>query len=126
VRCVLESLALKHAQTIDLIRDVTGVQPTEVHVVGGGAHNEPLCRWTASAAGLPVVAGPVEATAVGNLLIQAVALGEIGSVAEAREVVRASFEPAVYEPENVSVWREARERFDALISRREPLAGVDA
>ena len=58
VRCILESLALKHAQTIDLLRAATGADPTEVHIVGGGARNELLCRWTAAASGLPVLAGP--------------------------------------------------------------------
>ena len=66
-RCILESLALKHAQTVRLLGDVTGSRPPEIHIVGGGAQNGPLCRWTAEAAGLPVLVGPVEATAVGNL-----------------------------------------------------------
>ena len=81
VRCILESLALKHAQTIDVLASVTGTAPAEIHVVGGGARNELLCRWTASAAGLPVLAGPEEATLLGNLLVQAMALGEIASLA---------------------------------------------
>jgi rhamnulokinase len=85
-----------------------------VHVVGGGARNELLCRFTADATGLPVLAGPEEATAVGNLLVQALALGELGSLADAREVVRRSFEPALYEPRPSAAWQEARERFAAL------------
>ena len=112
VRCVLESLALKHAATVDLLASVTGTAPPEIHVVGGGAHNELLCSWTASAAGVPVLAGPAEATLLGNLLVQAMALGEIGSLAEARAVVRASFAPVVYEPEDG--WAEARERFASV------------
>src|SRR5581483_9307761 len=84
VRCVLESLALKHAATIDAVAAAAGVSPAEVHVVGGGARNELLCRWTAAASGLPVLAGPVEATLLGNLLVQAMALGEIRSLSEAR------------------------------------------
>ena len=113
-RCILESLALKHAHAIQLLAAATGTAPAEVHVVGGGAQNEPLCRWTADAAGLPVLAGPEEATEIGNLLLQAMALGEIASLDEAREVVRASFQPAVYEPQDEPVWREARERFADL------------
>jgi rhamnulokinase len=115
-RCVLESLALKHAQTIDLIRAATGADPTEVHIVGGGARNELLCRWTAAASGLPVLAGPEEATVVGNLLVQAIALGELASIEEAREVVRASVPLAVYEPDETGAWREARDRFRAAVS----------
>jgi rhamnulokinase len=113
-RCILESLALKHAQTVRLLGAVTGSRPPEIHIVGGGAQNGPLCRWTAEAAGLPVLVGPVEATAVGNLAAQAIALGELGSLEEAREVVRASFAPAVYEPSPSSAWLEATERFESL------------
>ncbi len=114
VRCVLESLALKHAETVDLLQKVTGSTPSTLHVVGGGARNALLCAWTASAAHLPVLAGPEEATLIGNLLVQAMTLGEIGSLPEAREVVRASFDPVVYEPENCSGWQEARARFAEL------------
>jgi sugar (pentulose or hexulose) kinase len=117
VRCILESLALKHAQTIDLLRDAADAEPTEAHVVGGGARNRLLCRWTADAAQLPVLAGPAEATVLGNLAVQALALGELASLDQAREVVRASVEPVVYEPRDGAAWNEARERFDALASR---------
>jgi rhamnulokinase len=114
-RCVLESLALKHAHVVDLLRDAAGVQPTELNVVGGGARNELLCAWTADAAELPVVAGPEEATVVGNLLVQAIALGELASVADARDVVRASFAQRVHDPSAAAEWREARDRFAALL-----------
>jgi rhamnulokinase len=114
VRCVLESLALKHAETVDVLRDVTGSDPGELHIVGGGARNELLCAWTAEATGLPVLAGPEEATLLGNLLVQAIALGEIGSLEEARDVVRASFEPTTYDPGRSADWQEARERFAGL------------
>jgi rhamnulokinase len=113
-RCILESLALKHAETVDLLRDVTGSDPAELHVVGGGARNELLCAWTAEATGLPLLAGPEEATILGNLLVQAMALGEIGSLDEARDVVRASFAPTTYDPEQGAEWLEARERFALL------------
>ncbi len=116
VRCVLESLALKHAETVDVVRGVTGSDPAELHVVGGGARNELLCAWTAEATGLPVLAGPEEATLLGNLLVQAIALGEIASLAEARDVVRASFEPTRYEPSPSAEWEDARGRFAQLRS----------
>ncbi len=114
VRCILESLALKHAETVDLVSDVTARRVDQLNVVGGGARNPLLCQWTADATGLPVVAGPAEATVVGNLLVQAMALGELGSLAEAREVVRASFELEVYEPRDLAPWQEARERVARL------------
>jgi rhamnulokinase len=113
-RCILESLALKHAQTIDVLGAATGVVPVEIHIVGGGARNALLCRFTADASRLPVAAGPEEATLLGNLLVQAIALGEIGSIAEGREVVRASFAATVYEPAASQAWDEARHRFAEL------------
>jgi sugar (pentulose or hexulose) kinase len=116
VRCILESLALKHAQTIDLLASVTGATPKEIHVVGGGARNELLCRWTADAAGLPVLAGPEEATLLGNMLVQAMALGEIASLAEGRELIRASVAPTAYEPQETSKWQEAKERFAGAVA----------
>jgi len=111
VRCILESLALKHAQTIGVLASVTGTVPEEIHLVGGGSRNELLCRWTAGAAGLPVLAGPEEATLLGNFLVQAMSLGELASIGEGREVVRRSFSPTIYEPQDAALWREARERF---------------
>ena len=65
---------------------------------------------------MPVVAGPAEATEIGNLAVQAIALGELTSLDDARSVIRASFEPSVYEPQGSPAWREARERFDRIVS----------
>jgi rhamnulokinase len=118
VRCVLESLALKHAETIGVLERVTGRELDDLHIVGGGANNELLCAWTADAAGVPVSAGPAEATLTGNLLLQAMALGDITSLAEARDVVRRSFTPTTYEPMESGAWQEARERFGALAGAR--------
>jgi rhamnulokinase len=113
-RCILESIALKQAATIKLLREVTQTEPAELHMVGGGARNELLCRWTAEATGLPVIAGPEEATVIGNLLVQAMALGELDSLDQARDVVRASVIPRTYEPTGSADWAEARERFAGL------------
>ena len=115
-RCIFESLALKHAETIDTLAAVAGVAPGEVHVVGGGARNELLCRWTADASGLAVLAGPDEATVLGNLLVQAMAAREISSLAEGREVVRASVDPVLYEPVETDRWEEPRSRFASLVT----------
>src|ERR671918_459151 len=114
VRCILESLALGHARVVKLLDEATGSDPDEIHVVGGGAQNELLCRWTANAAARPVLAGPVEAAAIGNLVVQAIALGELASIAEARELIRASFGPVVYEPVGAAEWEEAWDRFQRL------------
>jgi rhamnulokinase len=121
VRCIFESLALKHAETVDLIASLTDRELDTLHVVGGGARNELLCEWTAAAAERPVQAGPTEATVVGNLLVQAMALGEIGSLEEAREVAGVSFPTAAYEPASTAAWREARDRFAALSGARPEL-----
>ena len=116
VRCILESLALKHAETVELLGSVTGRPPSEIHVVGGGARNELLCEWTADASGLPVYAGPQEATLLGNLLVQAMALGEVASLAEMREIVASSVTLVTHEPHQTSAWLEARERFAAAVA----------
>ena len=124
-RCILESLALKHAETVDLVAAVTGRQIDTLHLVGGGAQNPLLCAWTAAASARPVLAGPVEAAVLGNLLVQAAALGETASLAEGRELVRRSFAPTTYEPEAGAVWQEARGRFAEVVARAAPL-GVGA
>jgi rhamnulokinase len=114
VRCALESIALGHARAVSLLSDVTGATPPELHVVGGGARNRLLCQSTADATGLPVLAGPEEATVIGNLGVQALALGELGSLEEVRRVVRTSVELTPYEPGAEPAWSEARARFDRL------------
>jgi rhamnulokinase len=98
VRAVLASLACKYRLVLDRLERVTGQQVECVHVIGGGARNELLCRLTADVIERPVHAGPVEATALGNVLVQALATGELGSLAELRAVAAASAEPAVHEP----------------------------
>ncbi|PYE49118.1 rhamnulokinase [Paenibacillus barcinonensis] len=107
VRCILESLALEFRQTLDELEQITGTKPAVIHMVGGGVHNRMLCQFTANAAGVPVIAGPVEASAAGNCLMQYVALGELGSLSDAREIIGGSFEPDIYTPEQQDCWQEA-------------------
>ena len=111
-RCVLESLALKYRQTIDLLETVTGSRPPSIHVVGGGALNRVLCQWTADATGLPVIAGPVEAAEIGNLAVQALAIGELASIDEVRELVDRSFTTQTYEPGARAPWDDAYARLE--------------
>jgi rhamnulokinase len=87
-----------------------------IHVVGGGSQNTLLCQLTADACNRPVLAGPVEATALGNLLVQALGLGLLGSLAEAREVVRQSFEVRPHTPQNPQSWQEPYARFLQLLA----------
>ena len=98
VRCCLESLALKYRWAIDRLETILGTTIKTIHVVGGGTKNALLCQFTADACGRPVHAGPVEATAIGNILMQALGGGQLGSVADVRAVVARSFPVTVYEP----------------------------
>jgi len=107
VRCILESLALRYRQALEQAEKLTGRVYGGLHMVGGGIQNELLCRFTANAIGKPVWAGPVEASAIGNMLMQLVALGECKDLKEARELVAASFPVDVYEPEADAGWAEA-------------------
>ncbi|MFJ2703533.1 rhamnulokinase family protein [Streptomyces sp. NPDC087428] len=98
VRCVLESLALAHRRTLRRAAELAGREPTRIHLVGGGSRNELLCQWTADASGLPVTAGPAEATALGNILLQARAHGLVGDLADMRRLVARTQELRHYEP----------------------------
>jgi len=115
VRCVLESLALKYNKTIKGLEKVVGYEIPVLHIVGGGTKNIVLCRYTADACGKTVVTGPVEATSVGNLLCQLMALGEISGLKEARELVEKSFPTQVYTPQNVDAWKEAYSKFEKIL-----------
>ncbi len=114
IRCALESLALKCRQVLSWLEQLIGNRLETIHIVGGGAQNRRLCQATADAASRRVVAGPVEATAIGNLMMQAVSAGAVGSIPNAREIIRQSFAVEQYEPKNTAVWNEAYERFVKL------------
>jgi rhamnulokinase len=116
-RCVFESLALTYADVLDGLEELTGTKIEVLHVVGGGSRNKLLNLFTANAANRPVVAGPVEATVIGNLLVQARSHGEIRSLGDIRSVVRASSEVTQFEPTQAAVWRDARGRFAELRKR---------
>ena len=107
VRTALESLALRYRWTLEKLELMLGRPLNRIHIVGGGIQNKLLCQFAADATQREVVAGPVEATAAGNVLMQAMARGHIGSLEEAREVVRNSFGLATYEPGDASPWDEA-------------------
>jgi len=115
VRCVLESLALKYRVVLDQLRQIHAQSFRNVHIIGGGAKNSLLCQYTANATGLPVYAGPAEATSIGNIMMQALTLGVVHTVAEMREVIRRSFELTFYEPEHMSDWERARGQYLEII-----------
>ena len=115
MRCALESLALRYRQTVDELEDLSGDVIEVLHLVGGGSQNEVLNQFAANAIQRPVVTGPVEATAIGNIICQAMATGEIASLDEARAVVRASFETKEYAPEDGPAWEAAYTRYRELV-----------
>lgn len=115
IRCALESLALKYHSVLGMLESLTGSPIETVHIVGGGTQNKLLCQMTADACQRQVVAGPVEATATGNLLVQLIANGAVNSMAEARQIVTNSFIEEIYTPDLSYDWSEAAERFANIV-----------
>jgi rhamnulokinase len=111
LRCALDSIAMKFRHLLGMCEQLAGGRIDTIHIVGGGTKNRLLCQAGADASGRRVVAGPVEATSIGNLMMQAVAAGDVASIAEARDVIRRSFAVDEYEPKNTPAWDEAYERF---------------
>ncbi len=115
VRCIFESLTLRYRWTVEKIDEQLNRKTPFINIVGGGTKDPLLCQFAADATGLPVYAGPVEATAIGNIAVQAIAAGEIKDIAEARHVVRNSFEIKEYEPHHTAQWDDGYEKFKKLI-----------
>ena len=115
IRCVLESLALLYRKTLREIESITGRKVDCLHIVGGGTKNTLLNHFTANALQIPVVIGPAEATAAGNVLVQAMALGHVSSLGEARKIVRDSFNTENIQP-HAAAWSAAFERLEKLFS----------
>ncbi|NIK80361.1 rhamnulokinase [Paenibacillus castaneae] len=111
VRCILESLALKYRYVLELTEQLSGQSFNGLHMVGGGIQNTLLCQWTANAIGKPVWAGPIEGSAIGNMVVQWIASGELADIWEARQVIRESFPVDVYEPEQTKEWQDAYASF---------------
>ena len=116
VRVVLESLALRYRWTLEKLARLQTRTFDVLHVVGGGSQNSLLCQFTADATGVPVIAGPVEATAMGNAALQAVAMGELASLDEARQLIRRCCDVVVYEPGQRSQWDDAWQLFEGLVA----------
>jgi rhamnulokinase len=122
-RCLYESLALKYRFVLERLEAVVGERFDGLHVVGGGARNELLCQYAADAIGRPVFAGPVEATAIGNVGLQAIATGELTGLGDLRETVRESFPVTTYLPHRAPAWDEAWGRFRELVGRQDDQHG---
>ncbi len=117
IRCAYESLALKYREVLGWLEEITGNRIEVIHIVGGGSLNETLNQFTADACQRPVVAGPVEATAMGNLLVQVRASGELSSLAEIRNAVRNSSTVKTFHPGKLATWESAIARFSTLRSK---------
>ncbi|MHC4441088.1 MAG: rhamnulokinase [Planctomycetota bacterium] len=116
IRVCLEALAMAYRQTLGRIETCTKTKAEVIHIVGGGMQNKTLCQWTADATGQTVVAGPIEATAAGNVAVQAVAAGVLPDIKTARNMIRNSFDVVVYQPTDTEKWQEPYKRFQELMS----------
>ena len=103
-RCVYESLAMKYRFALEGLEKITGIHMPVLHVVGGGCQNKALCQYTADAIGRDVIAGPIEATAIGNIVCQMIASGELADLKQGRAMIPDSFETTVYHPADTAAW----------------------
>ena len=104
IRCALESLAMKYRTTLRNLDRLLGRKSECLHIIGGGVQNRLLCQMTADACGVPVVTGPIEATALGNIGVQAMAVGVLDGLAAVRAAIGCSVELERYEPQNTAAW----------------------
>ncbi|MCL2096855.1 MAG: rhamnulokinase, partial [Oscillospiraceae bacterium] len=114
IRCIFDSLALKYKSTLMQINELRGFDAKHIHIVGGGTQETLLCQYTADACNIPVYAGPVEATAAGNIAVQMMSQGEISGLGEAREIIADSFDVALYEPKSAALWNDAYDRYNKI------------
>ncbi|MBQ8766283.1 MAG: rhamnulokinase [Clostridia bacterium] len=117
VRCIYESLALKYRLALEQIAECTGKKFDVLHLMGGGTKDGFLCELTAQSLGVPVIAGPVEATALGNIMLQLIALGEIESIEKGREIIAETEKVKIFEEQHTAYWDEAFERFCRIIKK---------
>lgn len=114
-RCIYESLALKYRFALNQLREATGKEFTALHILGGGTQAALLCQMSANSTGLPVVAGPVEATALGNIIIQLVALGALPDIAAGRALIARTEALSHYAPADAQAWDQANAQYRSLL-----------
>lgn len=117
IRCIFDSLALKYRYVLDCLKKLAPFPIEKLHVIGGGSQNKLLNQMTANAIGMPVVAGPGEATAIGNIMMQAKGLGLVESLQEIRDIIRNSVNPEVFYPKDTSEWDETYRYYLTLLNR---------
>ena len=116
IRCIEESLAYKYRWAIEKIEEITSKKINTIHMVGGGIQDQLLCQLTANATCRKVIAGPVEATAAGNILAQAMVLGKVKSIAHGREIIRNSFDLKTYLPQDTNIYDKGYQKFLKILS----------
>lgn len=116
--CINQSLAMKYRYALEQIEECTGKKFNKIHMIGGGIQSKLLCQMTASASGRTVIAGPVEATALGNIAVQLMALGEIKDMKEARQIIAASETTYEYTPKDAEKWEEAYGRYVDMLRKK--------
>ncbi|MBE6428976.1 MAG: rhamnulokinase [Planctomycetaceae bacterium] len=114
LKCAVESIAMRFRDVFRMCEEINGQKIETIHIVGGGTRNRQLCQMTANATGRKVVTGPIEATAIGNIMIQAIEDGAVKDIAEAREIIRNSFPMEVFLPRNTEDWENAYARYSAV------------
>lgn len=110
-RCIFESLAMRYRQVLEYLKDMAPFPIEKLHVIGGGSRNAYLMQMAANSIGLPVVTGPVEGTAIGNIMLQAKAAGLVGDMYEMRKIIADSIELNTYLPQDAQAWDEAYEKY---------------
>jgi len=117
IRCIFDSLALKYRFVLYKLQQVAPFKIEKLHIIGGGSQNNLLNQFTANAIGMPVVAGPSEATAIGNIMMQAKALGAVADLAAMRNVISHSVTPAVFAPKETDAWNEAFKKYLTIVKQ---------
>lgn len=115
VRCIFDSLALRYREVIDALRILAPVRIEVLHIIGGGSCNAMLNQFTANAVGIPVIAGPAEATSVGNVIVQAIADGYASNLSAMRKIISESIDTTLYEPQQKDLWEEAYRRYCQIV-----------
>ena len=110
-RCIFESLALRYRQVVNYLRELASFPIEKLHVIGGGTYNQHLMQMTANSLGMPVLTGPVEGTAIGNIMLQAKAAGLVSDIYEMRYIIAESIEMRTYLPQDIDEWSKAYEKY---------------
>ena len=118
IRIALESLAMRYKMSVDDLEAITGKKIDVLHIVGGGCKNDLLNQFTANATGRKILTGPVEATALGNIAVQAIATGDIASLDQARAIIADSTEMGAFLPQETALWTQAFDNFKKYLQTK--------